>query len=310
MQPHFKAESSNRNANTSFANAAEPSRPPVDKMHTRAEPIRAPPEALGTPVEVFHERVEHFNRQFAFFLQPESVKLSARNSHACETPPVFRACESIGNGPRQRRSFRVGCMRPSKRAGDEENVTEEICTVRPSAGDTVLLRHNGNGLEKCECRSANYEVQSVRHSKLLIRHSPRRLHALLEMRHQVGGHQRDAFRIAHQRRGKCECRSAKSEVQSVRHSEFVIRHFPLRGLVGDGALDVVDGNVIAEDRPRVRVRLLDGRAGEADERRIRQGIAQVAGEAQMKPPAISVHRESPWRSRQSQPDRVVEHGQV
>ncbi len=35
-----------------------------------------------------------------------------------------------------------------------------------------------------------------------------------------------------------------------------------RGLVGDGALDVVDGNVIAEDRPRVRVRLLDGRAGE------------------------------------------------
>jgi hypothetical protein len=66
----------------------------------------------------------------------------------------------------------------------------------------------------------------------------------------------------------------------------------------------------AEDRPRVGVRLLDGRAGEADERRIRQGIAQVAGEAQMKPPAISVHRESPWRSRQSQPDRVVEHGQV
>jgi len=39
------------------------------------------------------------------------------------------------------------------------------------------------------------------------------------------------------------------------------------------------GSQIAEDRPRVRVRLLDGRAGEADERRIRQGIAQVAGEA-------------------------------
>ena len=52
-----------------------------------------------------------------------------------------------------------------------------------------------------------------------------------------------------------------------------------RGLVGDGVLDVVDGNVIAEDRPRARVRLLDGRADEADERRIRQGIAQVAGEA-------------------------------
>lgn len=35
-----------------------------------------------------------------------------------------------------------------------------------------------------------------------------------------------------------------------------------RGLVRDGALDVVDGNVIAKDRPRIRVRLLDGRAGE------------------------------------------------
>jgi hypothetical protein len=39
------------------------------------------------------------------------------------------------------------------------------------------------------------------------------------------------------------------------------------------------GSQIAKDRPRVRVRLLDGRAGEADERRIGQGIAQVAGEA-------------------------------
>ena len=38
-------------------------------------------------------------------------------------------------------------------------------------------------------------------------------------------------------------------------------------------------NVIAEHRPRVGVGLLDGRAGEADERRNRQGIAQVAGEA-------------------------------
>ena len=161
MQLHFKAESSNRNANTSFANAAEPSRPPVDKILLRAEPIRAPPKALETPVEVFHERVEPFNQQFEFFLQPESVKLSARNSHACETPPVFRASENTGNGPRQRRSFRVGCMRPSKRAGDEENVTEEICTVRPSAGDTVLLRHNGNGLgkvrmQKCEFRSSDH----------------------------------------------------------------------------------------------------------------------------------------------------------
>lgn len=52
-----------------------------------------------------------------------------------------------------------------------------------------------------------------------------------------------------------------------------------RGLVGDCALDVVDGNAIATDRPRVRICLLDGRACEADERRIRLGIAQVAGEA-------------------------------
>ena len=43
----------------------------------------------------------------------------------------------------------------------------------------------------------------------------------------------------------------------------------------EGALDFVHGNVIAE----YRVRLLDGRAGEPDERRMRQGIAQVAGEA-------------------------------
>ena len=76
--------------------------------------------------------------------------------------------------------------------------------------------------------------------------------------------------------GKCECRSANFEVQAIRHSKFVIRHFPLRGRVGDGALDVVDADVIAEDRPRVRVRLLDGRAGEADEPRVPQRIVRVA----------------------------------
>lgn len=47
------------------------------------------------------------------------------------------------------------------------------------------------------------------------------------------------------------------------------------GLVGDGALNVVDADVIAEDRPRVRVGLFDGRAGEADERRLRQRVAQA-----------------------------------
>jgi hypothetical protein len=45
------------------------------------------------------------------------------------------------------------------------------------------------------------------------------------MRHQVGGHQRDAFRIAHQRRGevrmqKCEVRSLVSSTFRIRHSTF------------------------------------------------------------------------------------------
>ena len=40
----------------------------------------------------------------------------------------------------------------------------------------------------------------------------------------------------------------------------------LRRLIRHGALDVVDGNVIAEHRPRVGVRLLDGRAGALTER--------------------------------------------
>ena len=44
-------------------------------------------------------------------------------------------------------------------------------------------------------------------------------------------------------------------------------------------LDVVDADVVAEDRPRVRVRLLDRRPREADERRIGKGVAHVAGEA-------------------------------
>jgi len=43
----------------------------------------------------------------------------------------------------------------------------------------------------------------------------------------------------------------------------------------EGALDFVHGNVIAE----YRVRLLEGRVGEPDEGRMRQGIAQVGGEA-------------------------------
>ena len=120
------------------------------------------------------------------------------------------------------------------------------------------------------------------------------------MRHQIGGHERDAFRIAHQRLQRGPLRLelfllrqllALGDLLKLRvelrqlggvQDEFgnpALLKDLHRGLVGDSALDVVDGNVIAEDRSRVRVRLLDGRAGEADERRVRQGIAQVAGEA-------------------------------
>ena len=47
----------------------------------------------------------------------------------------------------------------------------------------------------------------------------------------------------------------------------------------DRPLDVVDADVVAEHRAGVGVGLLDGRAGEADERGVRQRIAHVAGEA-------------------------------
>ena len=52
-----------------------------------------------------------------------------------------------------------------------------------------------------------------------------------------------------------------------------------RRAVVDGALDVVDADVVAEHRARVGVGLLDRRAGEADERRVRQRVAHVPGEA-------------------------------
>ena len=49
--------------------------------------------------------------------------------------------------------------------------------------------------------------------------------------------------------------------------------------VDDRALDVVDADVVAEDGARVGVGLLDRRAGEADERGVRQRVAHVPGEA-------------------------------
>ena len=51
------------------------------------------------------------------------------------------------------------------------------------------------------------------------------------------------------------------------------------GVILHGPLDVVDADVVAEDRARVLVGQLDGRAGEADERGIGQRVAHVAGEA-------------------------------
>ena len=47
----------------------------------------------------------------------------------------------------------------------------------------------------------------------------------------------------------------------------------------DGALDVVDADVVAEHRAGVGVLQFDGRAGEADERGVRERVAHVAGEA-------------------------------
>jgi hypothetical protein len=53
--------------------------------------------------------------------------------------------------------------------------------------------------------------------------------------------------------------------QAWRRGSVIDRH---RRLVGHGALDVVDADVIAEDHARIAVRLLDRCAGEADERHV------------------------------------------
>lgn len=48
-----------------------------------------------------------------------------------------------------------------------------------------------------------------------------------------------------------------------------------RGLVGDRALDVVAADVIAKDRPCVRIHLFDGSAGEGDEKRIFRNLCDL-----------------------------------
>lgn len=51
------------------------------------------------------------------------------------------------------------------------------------------------------------------------------------------------------------------------------------GLIADGAFDALDGNGAVDVLSRVRVHPLDRCACEADERRIGQGLVQLAGEA-------------------------------
>jgi hypothetical protein len=72
---------------------------------------------------------------------------------------------------------------------------------------------------------------------------------------RFGRHEGDAFQIAHQQHGKCDCRSAKSGPPQTRNSQLITQSLSLRGLIGDSALDVVAGKVAAEDRPSVRVGL-------------------------------------------------------
>ena len=71
-----------------------------------------------------------------------------------------------------------------------------------------------------------------------------------------------------------ECRQRRDIERQLRDPAFVVdRH---GRLVGDRPADVVDRDVLAKHRPRIGIRLLDRRAGEADERRIGERVAQIA----------------------------------
>ncbi len=127
-----------------------------------------------------------------------------------------------------------------------------------------------------------------------------RLEPPLEMRHQVGGHQRHAALRAHQR---LQLRPAALQLlhlldllafgcllevpvhlgafglveQQLRQAVLVVDGH--RRAVDHRLPDVVDADVVAEDRPRIGVGARDGRAGEADERGVGQRVARVPGEA-------------------------------
>ena len=63
----------------------------------------------------------------------------------------------------------------------------------------------------------------------------------------------------------------------LRQATFVVDRD--RGLVFDRPLDIIDGDILTENRARVRVRLFDRRAGEPDERRVWQRVVHVPREA-------------------------------
>lgn len=183
---------------------------------------------------------------------------------------------------------------------------KNILRSTASGGGNIVRQWQGNSLFGLEKFGEGWEAGC---DHRLAVHG---LQTLLEMRHQIGGHQRDAFRVAHQRlqRGPLRLellllrqllafgdlfklrvelrqfggiqaqlgtegakwgdgdgqRNALGEARpsgAARESNAALVIDRHRGLVGDGALDVVDADVITEDRPRVRVRLFDGRAVEA-----------------------------------------------
>ena len=123
---------------------------------------------------------------------------------------------------------------------------------------------------------------------------------VLEVPHQVGGHQREPLLSPHQglHRGPLALQSLLLGVRVVLgqvldfsidqrllvvrqrdpgQTAFVVdRH---RGAVRDGAADVVDVDIVAEHRWGVDVVALDRGPGEADEGGVGQCVAQVFGEA-------------------------------
>ena len=101
---------------------------------------------------------------------------------------------------------------------------------RFTAQRAKLEKASASTRSKCEVRSPSCEVHLVRHSSFDIRHWPRlpaeaRFDYLLNLpeAENIGAKVNAAMRDV----AKCEVRVANSEVQSLRHSKFVIRHSPI-----------------------------------------------------------------------------------